>query len=390
METYIIFFSLSFLIFFMYYFPHTNYIEEKQTDIHYIIRENVITREVAIKNINNPDIIETEKKQLVNFLVENNNKDDVDILTENENLEELIKLSLEKGSLEIIKKIDEKFDLRDKKDDLQKYIGDNLNLKPEINILRWSCLHGNTNIVEWIIEKYNITEKDIREDKGICFSSAASSGNLELLKMLKKKFNLNYGDAEADKFACLYNCIFYNNLDCLKWIIREFGIKRSDIFEDDCENFITCCGCGYFEMIKWLTYEYKITKDEATRRNYSAMKGLVDKVKGKEMFVWFCNTFEIDGKDIRKTLNSLLPRCNIEVMVHIFTKYGIKENDISYDCIEMCIREDKDDILSFIHSKICNISKFIKLNDNYLFKEARQLESKKCIEFIIKNFHVLK
>jgi hypothetical protein len=412
----IIFGVLVLLFFIVIFFMKNTYEEVDNSDIRYIIKHKLLTREIAIENLrsidpltlikdftNDEDIPSKDgikeisskdeieiKEDLISFLVENDNPEDVDLLLEYESEEEIFKRSLKSGSLEIIKSLTETFNIGDDIESLKTFLKDNYGLNPISSVMRWCCINGKLNVVEWLVDKYKINESIIREDKCMCFSEAVASGNVDLTKFLKNKYNLSRGDAEANNGMAIYNAIFFNHFEMLKWLITEFNLLRKNIIDEDGENFITACGCDNIDIIKFLAENFKITKSEAIKRNYTSLMNYISKHKGKQNFIWFAETFSLDEKDIKFLITKIFCFASIDVIIYISTKYKIKGNDISYDSLQTIIENDRDDVLSFIHNKISSIENFVKKNDCYLYKHARINSSTRCIEFFIKEIGVLK
>jgi hypothetical protein len=411
MYPYVLFSIVFFFLVLIFILPYTVKVKVN-VDIEYLIRTNTLTREFAIEGLRNlnveipetkgislSDLNEEEPTQpqplpiqenLIDFLIANDNPEDVEILLEYETMEEIFKKSLKSGSLEIVKNINDKFKIDDDIESLNNCLKDNYGLNPISCILRWCCSNGRLNIVTWLIDKYKINESIVREDKSACFSQAAGSGNIELVSYLRDTFNLNRGDAEADENASVYNAIFFGHLEMLKWLITNFNLKRENIIDKECYNFITACEGSNIDLIKFLVETYNITKEEACAREYSALKKFISTQKGKDMFIWFSKEFKIEAKEIKKLIPKIFPIATIDVVVYISTKYKLNGKDITFECLEQCTRDDRDDILSFIHHKISNIETIVKNNNCFLYTYARICESKKCIEFFIKEIGVLK
>ena len=414
-----IIFGVLVLLFFIVIFLMKEVREEESDDIRYIIKHKLLTREIAIENLrsidplslikgteefNSKELGENEviisndikvekeeiKEDLITFLVENDNPEDVDLLLEYESEEEIFKRSLKSGSLEIIKSLTDTFNIGDDIESLKTFLKDNYGLNPIASVMRWCCINGKLNVVEWLVDKYKINESIIREDKCMCFSEAVASGNLELVKFLKNKYNLNKGDAEANNGMAIYNSIFFNHFEMLKWLITEFNLLRKNVIDEDGENFITACGCDNIDIIKFLAENFKISKEEAIKRNYTSLMNFISKHKGKQNFIWYAEMFSLNEKDIKFLITKIFCFASIDVIIYISTKYKIKGSDISYDSLQTIIENDRDDVLSFIHNKISSIENFVKKNDCYLYKHARINNSSRCIEFFIKEIGVLK
>jgi len=355
----------------------------------YNVDRRNIAREDKIKHIelNIKSFTPEEKQESINWMIQNDIPSDV--LIDEEIPEEIFKKSVENGSIDIIKRLDELFNLKDELDVLNTYIGDNFGLPSHLNILRWGCSYGHLNVVEWMIENFDIKEKDIRDSETNCFSYACGSGNIKLTEYLKERFDLGIGDVTRGGNSCLILASMYGHLDMIKWLIENFNLSRKDIFGDDYEIFDVSCGCGFFDIIKYLAETYILKGNEVKTRNYSSFKGILNKPNSVSMVSWYIEFFMLSSSVIKSLLKSIFGTGTIDVIIYISNKYKISKKDITEEIIEECIIEDRDDVLSYIHNKIFSLTQLMAENDSFLYKKARSHNSEKCAGWMVKNFKVI-
>lgn len=334
---------------------------------------------------NNIRSLEPEiKERAMNWIFENDIP--TDVLSEEDPIV-TFKKCLEKGSLEIVKSLNDKFNIDVEKENISSYLDDET-YSPKIKILRWACMYGHLNIIEWLIDILDITEEEIRHDSGFCFRSAVGSGNIPLASYLKNKFNLNEGDARAANNNALVWASLYGNFDSMKWLIFEFNLTREDVFSNDFEVFINCCYGGFIDILKWLDSEYIITKEEASINNNEALKNIVR--HNKEMFVWFINKYSVSDKILKDNLRFLLERGSLENVKYILDKLSLKSSDIlKIEILETLVSANKKENLEYIHSRYTIPISLVKSNDNCLYKIGRSNDSTETCDWLIKTFNVL-
>jgi ankyrin repeat protein len=125
---------------------------------------------------------------------------------------------------------------------------------------RVAAKKGHLNVLKWLKENYNITEKDAKLNNNSTFSWAALFGHLEVLKWLKKTFKITEEEAKTYNNQAFRWAAIYGHLDVLKWLKETFNITEKEAKINNNEAFRWAANNGHLDVLKWLKETYNITE----------------------------------------------------------------------------------------------------------------------------------
>jgi hypothetical protein len=128
---------------------------------------------------------------------------------------------------------------------------------------RETAENGHLEILKWLKETFNITEKDAKTNYNEAFRQAARYGNLEVLKWLKETFNITNEEAKIKSNFAFRYAAQNGHLHVLIWLKETFDIteKQAKIFNNFA--FRLAAENGHLHILKWLKENFNITKEDA-------------------------------------------------------------------------------------------------------------------------------
>ena len=126
-------------------------------------------------------------------------------------IERCFTLAAESGHLKVLEFLMKLFDIEKEGLDIAK-------------VCRRLCGNGNLGIIKWINENFNIYKEDLLCGSDNSLLLAAKNGQLEVLQYIIEKFDIRIGDIENLPQICIAASI-NGHADILKWIGTHYGIS---------------------------------------------------------------------------------------------------------------------------------------------------------------------
>jgi len=118
-----------------------------------------------------------------------------------------------------------------------------------------ACAKGHLNIIEWLVEEFQITVHDIRNYHfNPPIRLACSNGHLEVIKWFQDFISLdNALDININAITLPFNQACYSgHLEILKWLHSVFQFTCKEISNNRHEAFTSCCIGYHPEVGEWL------------------------------------------------------------------------------------------------------------------------------------------
>ena len=167
-------------------------------------------------------------------------------------------ISAEYG-FEKIKKLKESLEEISSLDAVKIVLKDNIQKKDIESIIPNILQLKHVDILEWIVNYYNITEKDVRSNDNCALRCACGNGHLEVVKYLTQTFNLTVEDVRSDDNFALRRACLNAHLEMLKYLIQTFKLTVEDVRSDN--NYALRCACenGHLEVVKYLIQTFNLS-----------------------------------------------------------------------------------------------------------------------------------
>ncbi len=128
--------------------------------------------------------------------------------------------------------------------------------------LQCACWNGHLAVVQWFVDRFYISEDEIRADSNYALRYACYGGHLAVVQWLVSRFDLTADDIRVyNNWALSFAC---NNghLTLVKWLVRHFGLTAADIRADCNWALRHACGNGHLDTVRWIVRHFKLTADD--------------------------------------------------------------------------------------------------------------------------------
>ena len=147
--------------------------------------------------------------------------------------------------------------------------------------LEFAAKKGHLDVLKFLVDRFELTADDARDDNNAALGGAASNGHLDVLKLLVDRFELTADDARADNNAML-RAASNGHLDVLKFLVDRFELTADDARAEDNYALEGAAGNGHLDVLKWLVETFDLTADDARADNNYALRGM------QAMDIWMC------------------------------------------------------------------------------------------------------
>lgn len=265
--------------------------------------------------------------------------DKLDNITE---ILDLLKKSIINDSFYIFKIIDKKYH--------------NLLINYYYGFLRFAVIYERINILDYIIEKYNIDINTlILIHSGQIFCDIGRSGKLNSLIYIISKFINN---SELSLINYIYYTFHaacdYNRSNIVKYISEKYYTNRMLICTSDYYNLRILCKNSDINTVSYVLDKFNITREEITVKNNQCIQWLSSK-GNLEMIRYLVERYNLDLNDIKLNHNIALRNACVNGYLDI-VKYFVETFNITSEDLRLMICYD--DLLIDIKIYLYLISKF--------------------------------
>lgn len=165
-------------------------------------------------------------------------------------------------------------------------------LRRDNDILRYVICSGHVEILQWLVETFNLTVEDVRSRRILNY--AIETKVLEMIKYLVETFNLTVEDVRSNDNWILLTAAARGHLDVLRYLVETFKLTVNDVRSRDNEALRMAASNGHLNVLRYLV-----------------------------------ETFNLNIQDVRSRDNEALQCCHSNVLRYLIEKFNLKAGDIN-------------------------------------------------------------
>lgn len=143
--------------------------------------------------------------------------------------------------------------------------------------MRMACLMGHNHIMSYLRQRFEMTKDDINDYLSEILKELCENGELDIIKCLHDEFMI-FADKTISNKVVMLGCL-YGNLHIVKYIINEHKLTFDDIINyaecpaylftlDECTAFTLACTKNYIDIVEYMIDVYQLTKDDIKSDNW--------------------------------------------------------------------------------------------------------------------------
>lgn len=109
---------------------------------------------------------------------------------------------------------------------------------------------------QWLVETFDLTADDIRDDDGYIFKLVSCTGSLAGVKWLHRTFALNAADARVCDHVMLRHACNRGDQAMVEWLVTTFEFTASDVRT----AFVGAVNEGRKDVVAWLLDRFTLAE----------------------------------------------------------------------------------------------------------------------------------
>lgn len=157
-----------------------------------------------------------------------------------------------------------------------------------------ACIMGNLEYVKWMVRTFNIEIDDTCIFIVTTLTDTSRNGHYETLKWLVEKFNLIEREkVELNGIIFIYKLMYGTEyLNIIKYLTEVLNITEKEIKSNENTILQISCEGGSLKVIKWLINTFNFTIEDIKSLDYEALKCAY--MRGNiEVVKWLIDTFKL-------------------------------------------------------------------------------------------------
>jgi hypothetical protein len=152
------------------------------------------------------------------------------------------------------------------------------------SVLRTCLEHGGSECANVLVDHFQLTVNDVRQDGPYVLSRLARKGHLDSLQYFVKKFQLTADDARFHNNCALGEAVERGHLDILDYLVDHFELTADDVIGSHGNTISSAATNGHLEVVTYLVDRFpQAASHMHMHRNWNpshvANKGHVEVVK---------------------------------------------------------------------------------------------------------------
>jgi len=159
---------------------------------------------------------------------------------------------------------------------MTKRFGERVSANPQV-WFRYAAQNGHLEMVQYLVEKFELTADDARADDNFALRFAAENGQLETVKYLVDRFELTADDARFDDNYALREAAQNGQLETVQYLVEQFELTADDARADDNYALRSAAENGHLEMVQYLVDQFELTAADVTARDHEIQRTAIKK-----------------------------------------------------------------------------------------------------------------
>lgn len=137
-------------------------------------------------------------------------------------------------------------------------------LEEAVKAVNLCASSGALDVIKFLVDKFNLSANDVRDDCCGAFQKAAGGGHLDVVKYILDKYKIE-NDMLFSYYYALDAAVKGGHLDVIKFLVDKFNITVETVIGHPCESPFKCAILsGNLDVVKYFVETFNMTAESVS------------------------------------------------------------------------------------------------------------------------------